>query len=157
MTTDLEERLRSALAARAGQISLSSLQPAVPPTALGRPRRGLVRLWASVGALAGTLAVAVTILVLQLPGEPSEPILPVTSVPAAPSPSATTPRPEPSETVLDPTPAPGATEEGAAVPTAPTTRIPSAESSRTRPPQSPSRSPGPAPTAVTTPLPTATG
>jgi hypothetical protein len=156
MTRDLEERVRSALTARAEQITPSSLQPAAPPTTLGNPRRDLLRWWTVVATLACTLGVGLVFLVMLLvPGGPSsDPTLPASSVPPEPSPSLTTPAPQPSSGGPAPSPSrPAGDAEGpAATPRATLRRSPPA-SGEVRPSRTPAAPDGERPA----PLPTATG
>ena len=89
MTTDLEDRLRRALEARAAQVTPALLQPADPPTATAghRWRR---RWWQPVLVAAALVAVVFAI-------RPDHRPAPVPVPPVAPGPSATaTPVPSPS-------------------------------------------------------------
>ncbi|PRY29965.1 hypothetical protein [Pseudosporangium ferrugineum] len=133
-----EARLRAALAARARQVTADELQPAVPPTATGRPGR-LARSWRLAGwrgLVAGLALVLAAVGVgLVLPGRdgprrtPDAPAVTVPSESPGPSPSvgpAPTPEraePERSEPAAPkgtppttPPMAPGAATPGAITP-----------------------------------------
>ncbi|MCA2216693.1 hypothetical protein [Jidongwangia harbinensis] len=139
MSTDVEDRLRRALRARAGQITADRLQPAVPPTATAVPRSWR-RWWVPLVVAAALAAVFFAVrpdgtLPRPVPNPPavpvpSEPPAPVEPSPAPPKITATMPRattassaPTPSQTTLrprrppatvdgGPEPAPGTTSTG---------------------------------------------
>jgi hypothetical protein len=104
MTTDrppsggVEDRLRAALAARAGQITAADLAPSVPPTAALARRWRLRLLWRPLLAGAGVLAVIVVVLVvgpLRVAPPGRGPVAPAATVPSE-SPMPTMPaEPEP--------------------------------------------------------------
>ena len=127
--SELEERLRRTLTARADRITADRLQPAVPPTSSVRP--GLthrIRWW--MPAVAGAALIAAVVLV-RLPG-------PDAVAPVAP------PAPATSTTV----PAPSASPSSAAARPVPTTRRgTTTPSGSTRPPAGP-RSTSAVPSAV---------
>ncbi|MDT5040647.1 MAG: hypothetical protein QOE51_1632 [Actinoplanes sp.] len=98
MSTTVEDRLRVALAARAGQVTAGNLQPAAAPSrrAAHERRRPL---WAP--ALAGIAVAAVAVMfVMLLAWRPAHPVLPgnspVQSSPARPPEPALTPSASPS-------------------------------------------------------------
>ncbi|GAA1629076.1 hypothetical protein [Actinoplanes couchii] len=103
MTDEMERRLRSALAARAGQITPDRLRFEAPPTAA--PARSFRFVFPSVPWVVGVSAVAVAAVVLGVTlrqgGSGTEPILPV-----APPPSASVPQPVPSAFTPTPRPSP---------------------------------------------------
>jgi hypothetical protein len=138
MTTEIEERLRRALGAKAGQITPDRLQPAVPPTAAPRRRSWRLRWWPLVAA-AGLVAVVVAV---RLPGD--TPPRPVPNPPAA-----TVPTPGPS---LSPAPTgdPSPTGSGPTSPR-PTGLDPTGTSTRpTVAPTPPAATPGGTPTRIST-------
>lgn len=106
MTDDLELRLRSALVARAGQITQERLRFGVPPT-VAAPRKRL-RLWRWLPLPAGVAIAAVALAVTLGPGAPDpapvQPADPGITAPPSPStpaePSVKTPVPAPSTSVL---------------------------------------------------------
>ena len=121
MNTDLEDRLRHALEARAAQVTPSSLRPATAPTATAghRWRR---RWWQPVLVAAALVAVVFAV-------RPDHQPAPVPVPPVAPGPSAT------------PTPAPSGSTAGPTFTT-------SAEPASPLPDRSVTRTPAGAPTAV---------
>jgi hypothetical protein len=104
MSTDTEERVRRALAARAAQVTPERLQPAVPPTATVA-RRSWRPWWRTLLVTAAVL-VAVVISVRR-PGDP--PPRPLPNPPAATVPSTSVPD-------LGPIPSPAATSEAPPAP-----------------------------------------
>ncbi|MET7419840.1 hypothetical protein [Dactylosporangium sp. NPDC005555] len=94
MNAPIEERLRSALAARAARVTPEHLRPALPPTALPARRPAGVLTWRAGWAAALLLLVAVTIVLLRPTGSP--PQQPPTVVTPSPSVSSGTPSSEPS-------------------------------------------------------------
>ena len=122
MSTDLEDRVRRALSARAGQITPGSLQPAVPPTAAAPARRSWRPRWRSLLVVAAVV-VAVVFSVRRPAGDPPLPVpnAPAATVPSpsfAPSPSPTSvSEPVPSTVgISDSPPPPSATTAPSASP-----------------------------------------
>ena len=113
MSTNVEERTRRALSARAGQITPDRLQPAVPPTA-APVRRSWLPWWRSLLVVAAVLVAVV--FVVRRPGDapaPQVPNAPAVTVPS-PSPSPSDPgiptaEPLPSRTDIGDPPSPGIT------------------------------------------------
>jgi hypothetical protein len=88
--SELEQRLRGALTARADQITQARLHPAVPPTASVRPSLAhRIRWW--MPALAAALVTAVVLV--RLPGP--DPVAPTAPPASAPATSTTVPAPVP--------------------------------------------------------------
>ncbi len=142
MSTDVEERVRRALAARAGQITPDRLQPAVPPT-VAPARRSWLPWWRSLLAVAAVLVAVV--LVVRLPGD-----TPPSPVPNAPA--ATVPSPAPSSSASPtpdaPTVTPSARNSPASPPAEPT---PSLTTSETAVPDGTEPLPAPATTEAPEP------
>jgi hypothetical protein len=83
----VEERVREALATRAGLITADRLQPAMPPTmATSRPVRGM-RWLPILAAAAAAVAILFTVILLVHPG------VEVPAGPATPSPASPAPQP----------------------------------------------------------------
>lgn len=151
MSTELEDRVRQALSARAGQITPDRLQPAVPPTATPA-RRPRLRWWHPLLVVAAVLVTVV--FAIRLPGDSPSPLpnAPAGTVPA-PSPSepaAPTAEPVPSTTDLSESQGPTVTvpvpTASAPVAPAPPDALPTSQS------PSPAESPRSSPAA--TPRPT---
>ena len=113
MSTNVEERMRRALSARADQITPGRLQPAVPPTA-APIRRSWLPWWRSLLVVAVVLVAVV--FVVRRPGDtpaPQVPNAPAVTVPSlSPSPSDPAPptaEPLPSSTDPGKPPSPGST------------------------------------------------
>jgi hypothetical protein len=118
MSADVEERVRRALAARAGQITAERLQPSAPPTSAPARRGFRLAGWRSL--LVAAVVVAAAVLVMRWPGTTPSP-LPVPNPPTAdldrpvgpPAGPATGPAPtglgaaEPTADPVPATPAPG--------------------------------------------------
>jgi hypothetical protein len=127
MTTAFEDRLRAALSARAGRITVADLQPAAPPSLLARRERDRRFTWSRlVPVLAGAAVTAVVVIfavVLAWPPGPSKraPDLPGN----APATTSSTPAPAPS---VAPTASPSPSRRGRS-----TIRPPAAVPSRSRP------------------------
>lgn len=105
MTAPVEDRLRAALAARAGRITATDLHPALPPSRAPRRERRIS--WPRfVPLLAGAAVAAVVIafaVVLAWPSGPAKqsPIMPG-NAPAQP----VSPSPSPMQTTVDTSPVP---------------------------------------------------
>jgi len=84
----VEERVRAALAGRAGEITADRLQPAMPPTvAVPRPGRGVRGLPILAAAAAAVIILFAVILMVRPAADvPVAPATP-TSVPSQPSPA----------------------------------------------------------------------
>ncbi|MEV4141506.1 hypothetical protein AB0J72_56280 [Dactylosporangium sp. NPDC049742] len=106
MNTDLEQRLRSALAAQATRVTPDRLRPALPPTALPARSPAPMLLRRAAWAAATLLLVAVAVITLRPTGPaPQHP----TVVPPSPSSSSNPPSPVPSpapSTSTPPSPSP---------------------------------------------------
>jgi hypothetical protein len=101
--TDLERRLRRALAARADGVTARDLRPVVVEHY--RPR---VRWWLPLAAgLAATAVVMLIFVVFHRPAPPDHPVVPAASVPAS---TPTSPRSAP------PVPSPAAASASPALP-----------------------------------------
>ena len=113
MSTDVEERMRRALSARAGQITPDRLQPAVPPTA-APARRSWLPWWRSLLVVAAVLVAVV--FAVRRPGDAPAPQVPNAPAVTVPSP-ATSPsdpalpsaEPRPSSTPASESPSPAVT------------------------------------------------
>ena len=108
MSVETEERVRRALAARAGQVTPDRLQPAVPPTAA--PARRSWPSWRSwwPSLLVVAAALVAVVWVVRLPADtPPVPDAPAATVPSdAPAPAPTSSAgPSPSSPGSDPRPA----------------------------------------------------
>ncbi|MGI5184455.1 hypothetical protein ACQEVZ_50200 [Dactylosporangium sp. CA-152071] len=102
MNTDLEQRLRSALAAQATRVTPDRLRPALPPTALPARSPASVLLRRAAWVAATLLLVAAAVITLRPTGPaPQHP----TVVPPSPSSSSNPPSPVPS-TSSPPSPSP---------------------------------------------------
>ncbi|MEU9989347.1 hypothetical protein AB0E10_21640 [Streptomyces sp. NPDC048045] len=104
--TQVEERLRAALAARAQSVGPADLRPLPPPTAALRPRRVTARR-VVVSLLA--LAAVAALVFFTVHGGPARPAEPARSPqpPHSPGPATGTPSPVPSpvqRTTAEPTP-----------------------------------------------------
>ncbi|RSM72100.1 hypothetical protein DMB66_05680 [Actinoplanes sp. ATCC 53533] len=84
MSTDVEERVRRALSARAGQVTPDRLQPAAPPTA-APVRRSWLPWWRSLLVVAVVLVAVV--FVVGRPGDAPPPQVPNAPAGTVPSPS----------------------------------------------------------------------
>jgi hypothetical protein len=115
MTAAVEERLREALAARAGQITAADLQPAAAPSLLSGDRagRGWGGRWAPVlaGVAVAAVAAVFAVLIAWHPGQSSPPgrapYLPgdaPASVPASSRPRPATAPPQPRRSTSLPAP-----------------------------------------------------
>ncbi|MEU4622901.1 hypothetical protein AB0G04_23380 [Actinoplanes sp. NPDC023801] len=116
MTDEWELRLRSALAARAGQVTQERLRFGVPPTvAVPREPSRLWRLWRWLPLPAGAAIVAVALTLTlgpRSPGpEPIQPADPVVTAPPSPSTTAS-----PSSMATDPAPSTSAPRSVPATP-----------------------------------------
>jgi len=143
MSTDVEERVRRALAGRAAQITPGRLRPAMPPTAAPGRRRWLPG-WRSLLVVAAVLVAVV--FVVRRPGDVPPPQVPNAPAVTVPSPalspsSALTPAPSPTradpESTADPSPSSPAVPAGptaTARPTAEATDSPAPEPTTTSPP-----------------------
>ena len=107
MSTEVEERVRRALAARAGQITPDRLQPAVPPTA-APARRSWRSSWLTLLIAVATVLVGVVLLVRPPGGDPQP------RLPDAPAATVPTPEPTPSSTAGPDSPVPSPVETSAA-------------------------------------------
>jgi hypothetical protein len=106
----VEERLRDALSARAGQITADRLQPALPPTVAGARRRRMAWL---APLLAGTAAVVLLFAIVLLGHRPAGEMpatVPSPAVSISPAPSL----PGPAGRPAPPAPAPGSKAPGGA-------------------------------------------
>jgi hypothetical protein len=106
----VEERLRGALSARAGQITADRLQPALPPTVAGARRTRMAWL---APLLAGTAAVVLLLFTAMLLGHRPTGEVPATvpspAVSISPAPSLP---PGPAGKPAPPAPAPGSKAPG---------------------------------------------
>jgi len=105
MSSDLEDRVRRALDARARQITPERLRPALPPTATAPARWSWPPSWRSVLLTAATAAVAV--LVFWRPDIRPDP---APGPPAGPIPSAPSPTPSARPTLGGGATAPASTQ-----------------------------------------------
>ncbi|MEV4637123.1 hypothetical protein AB0J80_07195 [Actinoplanes sp. NPDC049548] len=117
----VERRLRAALAARASAVTAHDLQPALPPTAMGR-RRPVPSAWRIPGwrrLLAAGAALAVAAGAVAISSDESgprrTPEAPAATVPAPSDRPTTVPVPAPSPTLTPTAPGPEPTPSGSQV------------------------------------------
>jgi hypothetical protein len=120
MSTQVEERVRRALAARAGQITPDRLQPAVPPTA-APARRSWRSSWLTLLVAAAAVLVGVVLLVRPPGGDPQP------RLPDAPAATVPTPEPTPSSTGAPESAVPSPVATSTAPTASPTTNAPEPE------------------------------
>jgi len=121
MSTNVEERMRRALSARAGQITPGRLQPAVPPTA-APARRSWLPWWRSLLVVAAVLVAVV--FAVRRPGDDPAPQVPNAPAVTVPSPSLS-PSPSSRERPVTPTePPPPSTGASRSVDTTATVPVP---------------------------------
>jgi hypothetical protein len=116
MSTDVEARVRRALAGRAAQITPERLQPAVPPTAV--PSRPFWRPWWR--SLLVVAAVVVAVVFSVRPQHDSPPV-PIPQPPAATVPASPEPSPAVSPSPAEPSPTADGSPDTTATPVAPET------------------------------------
>jgi hypothetical protein len=141
MSTDVEERMRRALSARAGQITPDRLQPAVPPTAAPARRSWLPR-WRSLLVVAVVLVAVV--FVVRRPGDAPAPQVPNAPAATVPSPSLSASPSAPATPTGEPLPS----STGTGKPSSPAETVPTpatAEPETTALPEPPATSPAAAP------------
>ncbi|AEV85365.1 Cortactin-binding protein 2 [Actinoplanes sp. SE50] len=135
--TDLERRLRDALAARAAAVTARDLRPAESPSEAAR-QSTVARWWLPLTAGAAAAAVSITAFALLRPNGPANP-------PAAPPSPAVSPTPSALPTSASP-PAPTASSAG---------RVPSSSARPASPTALAVTGPGVTAPAGTTPTPSA--